>query len=59
MGRRSVPFIVDAAPSPGSVEIRPLQGQALKTSFSFSTDGWLDEAGDSGALKWESAIDGD
>ena len=41
--RRSLPFIVDAVPSPGSVEILPLQGQALKTSFSFSTHGWVDE----------------
>lgn len=40
---RSLPFLVDAAPSPGQVQILPLQGEALKTSFSFETNGWSDE----------------
>lgn len=40
---RSLPFLVDAAPSPGQVQILPLQGEALKTSFSFGTNGWSDE----------------
>lgn len=40
---RSLPFLVDAAPSPGRVQILPLQGEALKTSFPFGTNGWSDE----------------
>ena len=42
---RSMPFAVDAVPSPGQIEIAPVQGKALKTSFTFSTNGWSDEEG--------------
>jgi len=40
---KSMPFTVDAVPSPGQIEIAPVQGKALKTSFTFSTNGWSDE----------------
>lgn len=40
-----MPFVVDAVPSPGQIEIAPVQGKALKTSFAFSTNGWSDEEG--------------
>lgn len=40
---RSLPFVVDAAPTPGVVVAIPQEGEALKTQFTFSTSGWTDE----------------
>ena len=41
--QRSPAFVVDAAPSAGHIQMSPVQGEALKTSFTFSTNGWSDE----------------
>ncbi|CAK9105808.1 unnamed protein product [Durusdinium trenchii] len=43
----SLPFVVDAAPTPGVVVAIPQEGEALKTQFTFSTSGWTDEDTDS------------
>ena len=40
---KSLPFVVDAAPSSGHVQLLPVNGGALKTRFTFSTNGWSDE----------------